>query len=572
MSTPNDAVRGAQLPLPAHHEIPFGFYGRVSTEDNQDPTSSRRWQLTRADTLISAHGGRIITEYFDVGQTRALPWKRLPHALRLLDALKDPQRGFNDVVIGEPHRAFYGNQLGLIIPLFQHYKVRLWAPEIGGPIDPNNEAHELVMNVFGGMSTGERGRIKIRVRTAMTAQTALEGRYLGGRPPYGYTLQDLGPHPNPGKAAEGKRLHGLTPDPSAASVVQRIFALFLDGYGIFAIAEQLTRDGVPCPSAHDPARNRHRSGIAWSKTAVRTILINPRYTGYQIWNKQYNDEVLLDVEDVAAGHTTVTRWNTRDAWVRSHTPSHDAIIDEETFDTAQALLTRRGDRLGGPRKQYRSRHPYVFRGTVYCAACGRKMQGQYSHGAAYYRCRFPQEYAIANVLDHPRNVYVREDAIIPPLDQWLATAFDPIGRRRTIEAMAEASDDAPDTSAARLAVQACDAKLNQYRAALDAGADPVLVASWIRQTQQERDHAARTLQPSRTAPQSRPMTIREVTDLVNSLGNLIDVLTEAAPEDKAEVYRRLGVRLTFHPDTQTAHAQLDLGMHRGEKVCVEGGN
>jgi DNA invertase Pin-like site-specific DNA recombinase len=56
-------------------------------------------------------------------------------------------------------------------------------PEVGGPIDPANEAHDLVMSVFGGMSKAERNRIKIRVRTAMEAQARIEGRFLGGRPP-----------------------------------------------------------------------------------------------------------------------------------------------------------------------------------------------------------------------------------------------------------------------------------------------------------------------------------------------------------------------------------------------------
>src|SRR5262249_42778818 len=109
---------------------------------------------------------------------------------------------------------------------------------------------------------GERNRIKVRVRTAMASQTLLESRYLGGRPPYGYTLNDLDPHPNPAKAAEGKRLHGLAPDPHSAPVVQRIFAMYLAGSGIVAIAEALTRDG-------------HRDGRAWSKGAVPTILTNP---------------------------------------------------------------------------------------------------------------------------------------------------------------------------------------------------------------------------------------------------------------------------------------------------------
>ncbi|WP_397334449.1 recombinase family protein [Nonomuraea sp. 3-1Str] len=55
---------------------------------------------------------------------------------------------------------------------------------------------------------------------------------------------DLGPHPDPGKAADGKRLHGLAPDPATSEVVRRIFREFLSGMGLFAIAEGLTRDGT----------------------------------------------------------------------------------------------------------------------------------------------------------------------------------------------------------------------------------------------------------------------------------------------------------------------------------------
>ncbi|MGH3664900.1 MAG: hypothetical protein ACRDU8_02210 [Egibacteraceae bacterium] len=38
-----------------------------------------------------------------------------------------------------------------------------------------------MMSLYGGMSKGERNRIKIRVRAAMAAQAATEGRFLGGR-------------------------------------------------------------------------------------------------------------------------------------------------------------------------------------------------------------------------------------------------------------------------------------------------------------------------------------------------------------------------------------------------------
>jgi site-specific DNA recombinase len=131
------------------------------------------------------------------------------------------------------------------------------------------------MTLFGSQSKGERMRIKTRVRAAMHAQTAIQGRFLGGRPPYAYRLVDAGEHPNPAKARLGARLHTLEPDPAAAPIVQRIFTDFLDGYGYLAIAERLTAEHIRPPSGHDRARNPHRLGLAWSKSAVRAILCNP---------------------------------------------------------------------------------------------------------------------------------------------------------------------------------------------------------------------------------------------------------------------------------------------------------
>lgn len=52
---------------------------------------------------------------------------------------------------------------------------------------------------------------------------------------------------------------------------------------------------------------------------------------------------------------------------------------------------------------------------------------------AYYRCRFPHEYALANRVDHPRNVILREDLAVPHLDGWLAGLFTPASRQRTID-------------------------------------------------------------------------------------------------------------------------------------------
>ena len=107
----------------------FAFYGRVSTEDAEDPAASRSWQLRRANELIRPTCGMVVAEYFDIGQSRSLPWKRRPEASRLLRDLVAADRGFVDaVVIGEPARAFYGSQFALTYPLFTHYRVATPGP------------------------------------------------------------------------------------------------------------------------------------------------------------------------------------------------------------------------------------------------------------------------------------------------------------------------------------------------------------------------------------------------------------------------------------------------------------
>jgi site-specific DNA recombinase len=247
--------------------IRVAFYGRVSTEDQQDPEASKGWQMRRAKQLIEPHGGVIVEEFFDIGMSRSLPWKRRPEATRLLAALANPDRGFDSVVIGEPQRAFYGNQFGLTFPVFTHYGVQLWVPEVGGPIDPGSEAHDMVMMLFGGMSKAERTRVQLRTKAAMYDLAASTDRFLGGRPPYGYQLVDAGPHPNPGRAASGQRAHRLEVDPLAAPVVARIFKLYAEGQGLRAIAQRLTDDGQPSPAAHDPRRNTHRDARGWAHSA-----------------------------------------------------------------------------------------------------------------------------------------------------------------------------------------------------------------------------------------------------------------------------------------------------------------
>ncbi|MFG1610750.1 recombinase family protein [Actinoplanes sp. NPDC049265] len=556
----------------------FAFYGRVSTEDQQDPQASKGWQLSRARSLIGPVGGEIVAEFFDIGLSRSLPWKRRPEALRLLDTIKSAGRDFDAVVIGEPQRAFYGSQFGMTFPVFVHYGVGLWVPEVGGAIDPGSDAHDLVMALYGGMSQGERNRIKIRVRSAMKSQTELEGRFLGGRPPYGYQLADAGPHPNPGKAAEGKRLHRLEPDLVTAPVVRRIFEEYAAGRGMTSIARGLTQDGIPCPSSYDRARNPHRNTEVWETTAIRAILRNPRYTGRQVWNKQRTDEVLIDVEDIALGHENRHRWNDESEWVWSKGEAHTPLITTDLYQRAQTTIKVRGTNGEQGRAPRRSTRPYLFRGLINCGLCGRHMVGNLNHGRLYYRCKASRDFVRQHEVAHPPMLYLREDAITDPVDKFLGKELNGRTLGANLRALADAYHRAEmfafrandDSGRLRQTIEDCDAKIERYRAALDAGGDPALILGWIREASTVRGTAEAALRTSAIPPQR--LNDDQIAVIVNGLGSLLGVLREADPRDKAaELYSRLGLRMTYKPGPKTVVAEIvssDLG--RVLNVCPRG--
>jgi hypothetical protein len=84
-------------------------------------------------------------------------------------------QGATQLPVGQ--RAFYGSQYASMAPLFEHYGIQLWMPEVGGEVDWHAEDHERTMLALGLSSKREIARTRIRVRTAMATQTLEQGRY-----------------------------------------------------------------------------------------------------------------------------------------------------------------------------------------------------------------------------------------------------------------------------------------------------------------------------------------------------------------------------------------------------------
>jgi hypothetical protein len=177
--------------------------------------------------------------------------------------------------------------------------------------------------------------------------------------------------------------------------------------------------------------------------------------------------------------------------------------------------------------------------VLFCGYCERRMQGNWNNDQAYYRCRFPAEYALANRVDRPKIVYLREAEITEEVDDWIAQVFGPTALAETVGALAQQSHD-PNEAAA---------------------------AQWINEAKAERTRAEGERRALRS---SRHMTREEIRTVLAELGDLARVVVQAEAADKANLYRELGLRLTYRPQKQLVEATVTPGLDMCKRLVSEG--
>jgi hypothetical protein len=304
--------------------------------------------------------------------------------------------------------------------------VQLWVPELGGPIDFGDSEQMAAMQYLCMKAKQEVWFTTARVITSMKAQARDEGRFLGGRPPYGYRLAAVGPHPNKTFAGWGRKQHGLEPDPDTAPWAQWIFAQRLAGRSVAAITRELNERRVACPSLSDAARNRHRRKDGWYLTTVSGILGNLVYTGLAVWNRQYTEHAPADPMNLHRNsRKDVRRRNTPDKWVISHALAHEPLVSVEDFVAVQKVRV-------APKPQDGSARTYLLGGLIRCELCGRKMDSHWVNGRPGYRCRHGQNSSRQPLHGRPKTLYLREDRVPAELAATVASE----GRHRWADAEA----------------------------------------------------------------------------------------------------------------------------------------
>jgi Recombinase zinc beta ribbon domain len=204
------------------------------------------------------------------------------------------------------------------------------------------------------------------------------------------------------------------------------------------------------------------------------------------------------------------------------TPARGVSVVSERADVPASMiaarvctltLARRGPGLVCSRE---STVPYALRGLLFCAACGRRMQGAARVGKRttriLYRCELGKSRSVpADLSDHPRTVYLREDEVTVQLDEWIATLADP-------DDLARGQDADPGAGTGYAALQRQLSEANRKVAALvnavESGVAVEDLTAVLRRRTTERDELKTRLE---RAERPRAMSAAQISELVEEL-------------------------------------------------------
>ena len=402
------------------------FYGRVSTDDAQDPSLSIPRQLGKCDQVLDPIGEKVGVNFWDVESGRKALAERgkgkrdwsevvdVPRAGGLPELLASAEEGEIDAVIVESiDRLSRMTADGTRIEReLEERDIALFAAD-----EPLNSSATAILTrrVKQGVAEWYVRDLIERSRAGME-ESVRQGWHTGGPAPYGYMLEPH-PHPNPQKAREGRKKHRLIVDPVASPIVLMIFVDYVEkGMGLGAICEKLNSDLDRYPP---PKRNRKDVNDlrqTWSKSQLHSLLRNPKYTGYNVWGRH----------DKRRGRPQL---RPREEWVWSATPTHEAIVSRELFDAVEERARRNGGPAGGAKPKHypqrsrgRAGRLYVLRGRVRCGLCGRRMEGSHQKGSNWYRCQYVSRrgLAAAEAAGHPRVLGIKEDVLLDALREFMA--------------------------------------------------------------------------------------------------------------------------------------------------------
>ena len=293
-------------------------------------------------------------------------------------------------------------KVGQIMEILRQKGVRLIAVNDGVDSARNDDDFTPFRNIMNEFFVRDTSR---KIKSVFKAK-GMTGKHLTGTVIYGYLWDE-------------KRERWIV-DEEAAAVVCRIFAMTMDGHGPYQIAQQLTSAKVEIPAVH---LARHGEGVnqnktfkniyGWGSSTIVNILKKREYLGHTV-----NFKTRKHFKDKKSHYVDESEWTIFEN-------THEAIIDQETFDNVQRI---RGNVRRYP-DGWGEAHPLT--GLTYCADCGGKMyvhrtnngkQKQYEDKVkAEKKAEIEAKKSALRAEDMARGVFIPVGALLKTKPQELAS-------------------------------------------------------------------------------------------------------------------------------------------------------
>lgn len=392
---------------PATETIALAIYLRVSSQEQRDQGTIET-QRAAADRYVRLQDITPYGWYADDGVSGTIPFAERPEGRRLL---ADVAAGHINAVLVWKLNRLGRNALGVLraVEAFEQAGVRLIC--ITESFDTSTPAGRLQLNMLAGIAQFDRDNILENTAEGMDRRLR-EQKWMGGRVSYGYR-------------AEGARREAhLALDEEEASVVRLVYHLYVDERrSLQGVADVLNSKSVPTQFVRVGRPYRMGTTIRpalgiWRPSSVRRLLMNPVYKG-----------------EVVYGRKSTTR-----AIVELPAP---AIVEAEVWEAAQQRLTTAQQHAGG----HNATHPYLLRGLITCARCGRLFTAQCimsskdgkPHPIHYYMCNGKRR--ARTLFDH--DMLADERCQSPTLNAnwldttvWAAVAHYVVHREETLALIA----------------------------------------------------------------------------------------------------------------------------------------
>lgn len=308
-------------------ELNVAYYARVSTEKIEQQASIKHQEEHFEELIHSNNRWKFAGSYIDDGISGMHADKRE----EFQRMLKDAKLGKIDMIITKEISRFARNTLDSIQYTREllSYGVCVWFQNDG--INTIDDDSEFRLTIMAGVAQDEIRKLSSRVKFGH-AQSIKNGVVLGHRM-YGYSN-------NQGK---------LELVPEEADMVRMIFQDYASGISTPRIEKKLWDMGY-----------RSLKGGKINRDVIKNIIRNPKYKGYYCGGK-------VKVIDM---FTKKQEFLPQSEWIMfkddgSRVPQ---IIDETTWEKANAYLRERGEAIKSRRTSFKNEN--IFTGKLFCANDG----------------------------------------------------------------------------------------------------------------------------------------------------------------------------------------------------------